>query len=89
MKETDTVFLFNAVQSISHVTPTNAQSVHNCYMFRHYYLTVFRKLTSIFLTHSNKIGHNQYTYVVVPTEQNCIGFGHNCVHKFNIMPVKQ
>ena len=39
----------------------------------------------LFKTHSNKLGHNKRTYVVVSTVQNFTGFVLNDVHKYNIV----
>jgi len=50
--------------------------LHNSYMFRPYYLAIFREPTpDFFNTYSSTVGHNKPTYVVLSVVQNFTGFG--------------
>jgi hypothetical protein len=90
MKQTDTVF---PVQYGAVNNSRNTNKCKVCTQLLHVSTLLSPRLQeadiNFFNTAIKSATINIRTYVVVPTEQNCTGFGHNCVHKFNTMPVKQ
>jgi len=50
--------------------------LHNSFMFRGYYLGIFKELKlKYFKTHTKKLDHHEHAYIVVSIMQNYTGFG--------------